>query len=244
MAPLIAVTTSLIEGDPARPQRVALNAAYIRAVEHAGGLPLLLPPYLSESTIAALLERADGVLLTGGGDVDPARYGEERHASVSGVSAARDSMEFFVARQAIERERPVLLICRGMQVFNVAMGGSLFQDIDIRGPKHRQDEARHETSHAVRIAPGSRLASIVGADSIRTNSMHHQAVKVLAPGVVPVAWAEDAVVEGIEMPGYASWLVGVQWHPEELSPHGDSAVALFRAFIQASLPERLPQKSD
>ena len=236
MRPLIGVTTSLAEGDPARPARVILNAAYVRAVEHAGGVPVLLSPYHSLETTRELLAAVAGVVLTGGGDVDPARYGEVAEATVGGVSGLRDSYEASVIGLAMARELPLLLICRGLQVFNVAMGGSLVQDIAITGPEHQQDAARTEVTHSVRVAPGSRLGAIVRAETIGTNSMHHQAVNRAGRGVCPVAWAEDGVVEGIEMPGYSGWLVGVQWHPEELSPHDPGACALFQAFLQAACP--------
>lgn len=234
MPPRIAITTSLLVNDPARPDRAVLNAPYIRAIERAGGIPILVPPFLAEPATNALLDLVDGILVTGGGDVDPARYGEAPDPSVSGISDLRDTSEIFVSKSAIARQLPILLICRGMQVFNVALGGTLLQDIPISGPRHRQDQPRHETSHDVRLAPGSRLARILGdPSSIATNSMHHQALKSLAPGIIPTAWAEDGIIEAIEFPAYDPFLVGVQWHPEELAPHDPHATALFSAFITA-----------
>src|SRR5690606_7785519 len=127
-------------------------------------------------------------------------------------------------------ELPLLLICRGLQLFNVAMGGTLIQDIPITGPVHSQPQPRNEVTHAVRVAPGSQLGRVLGCELVMTNSMHHQAIDRPGAGIVPVAWAEDGVIEGFEMPGYGGWLLGVQWHPEELTPRDEPARSLFEAF--------------
>lgn len=233
MRPLIGITTSLFEGDASRPNRAVLNGAYIRAVEHAGGIPVLLSPHHTLESTRELLDVLVGVVLSGGGDVDPARYGQSPDLTVVGVSETRDSYELSVIEMAMAREMPLLLICRGLQVFNVAMGGTLIQDIPITGPLHSQPQPRGEATHLVRIDPAARLAKVLGSERLMTNSMHHQAIDRPGDGIVPVGWAEDGVIEGAEMPGYRGWLLGVQWHPEELTPGDGPSEALFAAFLGA-----------
>ncbi len=238
MRPLIGITTSLFEGDPLRPNRAVVNGAYIRAVEHAGGAPILLSPHHTLESTRELLDLVAGVVVTGGGDVDPALYGQAPHPTVEGVSQTRDSYEASVIELAMARELPILLICRGLQLFNVVKGGTLVQDIPITGPVHSQKRPRHEVTHAVNLTPGSKLAQVLGGERVMTNSMHHQAVDRPGEGIIPVAWAEDGVVEGFEVPGYRPWLLGVQWHPEELTPQDDAARSLFAAFLEAAVESR------
>ena len=233
-APLIGVTTSITVN--AYPERASVNSAYVRAVQDAGGVPVLLPPPLEGAARAALWRLLDGVVLTGGGDVDPARFGEARHPAVSNVSAARDTLEIDLTRYALGRRLPLLAICRGIQLLNVALGGTLQQDIAGEPGSlinHSQSEPRHQPTHAVKLDDGTRLAGILGALELDVNSFHHQALKGLGRGLRPVAWAPDGVVEGIELDG-ADFVVGVQWHPEDLAGHDAAARNVFRALVAAA----------
>jgi len=235
-APLIGITTSVTVDKS--PERAYVNASYLRAVEGAGGIPVLLPPHLSEQARRALWERLDGVLLTGGGDIDPARFGEDRHASVAEVSDARDTLELELTERAVTQKRPLLAICRGIQVLNVALGGTLYQDIpsDPGSPiEHSQKERRDRPTHAVKVlGEGTRLGEILGALELEVNSFHHQAVKRLGRGLREVAWARDGIIEGVELPGAEAFVVGVQWHPEDLVEHDSAARSLFAAFVDAA----------
>jgi putative glutamine amidotransferase len=234
-APLIGVTTSV---DTRRsPERAYVNSPYLYAVQRAGGVPVLLPPQLDADARAVLADRLDGVLLTGGGDVDPARYGEARHPAADDVSEARDVLELWLTRHALERQVPLLAICRGVQVLNVALGGSLCQDIPsvLASPiLHRQTEARHEPTHHVKIEPGSRLAAILGVLEVDVNSFHHQSIERLGTGLRTVAVASDGVIEGVERAGSEAFVIGVQWHPEELVAHDPAARNLFAALVGAA----------
>jgi putative glutamine amidotransferase len=233
--PLIGVTTSITIG--AHPERAYVNSAYLRAVQAAGGVPVLLPPTLDAEGRRQLLAEVNGLLLTGGGDVDPARFGEEPHATVSDVAPARDDLEIEATRAALDGRRPVLAICRGLQVLNVALGGSLHQDVasEPGSPiRHRQAEPRDQPSHRVKVAPASRLAEVLGAEEVDVNSMHHQAVNALGRGLVPVAWAPDDIVEGLELDDRRRFVVAVQWHPEELVGHSEAARRLFAALVRAA----------
>ena len=225
----------------ATPERSHLNATYVRAVQQGGGVPVLLPPHLGEEALAALWERIDGLLLTGGGDVDPARFGQERHPTVYDVAPLRDDLELTVSRRALEEDRPVLAICRGIQVLNVALGGTLVQDLPSERPGpivHSQTAPRHEPTHAVKVlGEGSRLGEVLGALEVQVNSMHHQAIDRLGGGLREVAWAPDGVIEGVEMPG-PGFVLGVQWHPEELVGHDPVARRLFAAVVEAARRRR------
>ena len=223
-APLIGVTTSITLGTS--PERAYVNSAYLFAVQQAGGVPLVLPPQLSAASLARLARGLDGLLLTGGGDLDPSLFGEAPHPNLYGVAPARDALECSAVRIALERGLPILAVCRGIQLLNVALGGSLFQDVgadpgtDLR---HGQTAPRDQPTHTVTVKPGSRLAETLGTDEVEVNSMHHQAVKALGEGLIPVAWAPDQVIEGIEMTDSSRFVLGVQWHPEELCAHWEPA---------------------
>jgi putative glutamine amidotransferase len=207
------------------------------AVQQAGGVPVLLPPQLDVESLETLWSRLDGLVLTGGGDLDPARFGEARHPAVYEVSAARDELELTLSRRAVDDDVPVLAICRGIQVLNVALGGTLHQDIPSQIPaalQHSQKAPRHEATHAVKVmGEGTRLGTIVGDLELNVNSFHHQAIRTLGAGLREVAWAPDGVIEGVELPGDA-FVVGVQWHPEELVAHDRAARSLFAAVVDAA----------
>ena len=241
--PLIAVSTSITVGTSVppsirpSPERAYVNSAYLRAVQGAGGVPVLLPPQLDAGAVERLMGLVDGLLLTGGGDMDPACFGEPAHPSCYDVSPARDDVEIRAARRALDRKLPVLAICRGIQVLNVALGGTLYQDIPTEPGSsiaHSQAEPRDQPTHGVRVKPGSLLAETLGADEVVVNSMHHQAVKGLGRGLVDVAWAPDDVIEGVELTDSPGLVLGVQWHPEELVGRSEPARRLFTALVSAA----------
>ena len=241
--PLIGVTTSevrrkqyakpLPQGDLKQPE-LALGLTYTRAVESAGGLPVMLAP-LDEAGVAPLVEHLAGICVSGGPDIDPAAYGAERHEKLGPVEPELDAFELAVVRRADELALPVLGICRGSQILNVARGGTLHQhvpDMSDGSVSHRQSAPGTETTHDVRIEPGSRLASIVGAEDLDVNAFHHQAVDRLGRGLRAVAWADDGIVEAIESDGDALYL-GVQWHVETLT-HLPRHARLFETLVEAA----------
>jgi putative glutamine amidotransferase len=205
-----------------------LRMTYVQAVEAAGGLPILVPPLADASALGAVLERLDGLLLPGGADVDPAEYGEPVNGSEP-ANTELDRLELDAARWAVEHDLPTLGICRGQQVINVALGGSLIQHMD----GHASEGPREQLHHGFRVAPESRLAGILGSTQLRVNSHHHQAVKRLGAGLVAVAWAEDGTVEAVEAPELR-WLVAVQFHPEDLVPTHAASQRLFSDFVDTA----------
>lgn len=235
--PLIGVTTSVTVGKD--PERAYVNSAYLAAVQEAGGIPVPLSPQLDERSLATLTDRLDGLLLTGGGDMDPATFDEPPHTTLYEVAPARDRLEMALVRRFMEARQPILAICRGIQVLNVALGGSLYQDVaNDPGTKiqHQQTEPRDQPVHEVKVVPGSLLARVLGSEELEVNSLHHQAVKALGRGLLPVAFAPDALIEGVELddPDVGHFVLGVQWHPEELVGKDPAARRLFRAFVDAS----------
>jgi putative glutamine amidotransferase len=216
--------------------RVRLNSAYVAALENAGLVPLIVPPLTRVENAAGLMSVAAGLVLSGGGDLDPALYGEPLHAKANAPEADRDATELALIAAARELKTPVLAICRGIQAVNVALGGSLVQDIPSELPSaivHDTEGARAARTHEVALEPGSRLARAVGATHIAVNSLHHQSVNRLAPGLRATAHSPDGVVEGLEAED-DWWLVGVQWHPEEMSGTEEPwDRRLFEAFARA-----------
>jgi putative glutamine amidotransferase len=235
-APLIGLTTSVTTDGT--PERAYTNSAYIRAIQQAGGVPVLLPPALDPPSAAALWPHLDGLVLSGGGDVDPARFGAPRHPRTADVSPARDELEIGCARRAVRAGVPLLAICRGLQVLNVALGGTLCQDIPSERPGpvlHAQQEPRDVPTHAVKVmGEGTRLGAVLGAAEVPVNSFHHQAIDALGDGLREVAWAPDGIVEGVELPGADRFVLGVQWHPEDLVAQDRAARSLFAALVDAA----------
>lgn len=229
---LVTATTEVIRGLP----RVRVNEAYTSALAAVGLVPAVLAPVAPDLAVAALTGAA-GLVLTGGEDIDPRLFGEEAHPATQTPHAARDACEVALAREALVQRIPTLAICRGAQVLNVALGGTLVQDIASQCPtstNHDQSVRRTERVHDVQIDPGSMLAGIVGATSIATNSSHHQAVGRLAPSLTAVARSEDGIVEAFAPLDSTWWLVAVQWHPEELTATPqDWDRRLFAAFADA-----------
>jgi putative glutamine amidotransferase len=234
-APLIGVTASITIGKV--PERTFVNSTYLYAVQQAGGVPVVLPPQLSPASFQRLARGLDGLLLTGGGDIDPGVFGEAPHPTVYEVAPARDALELSAVRLALERRLPILAICRGLQLLDVALGGTLFQDVGSdpgTQVQHSQPEPRDQPTHKIQVKAGSRLAETLGADELEVNSMHHQAVKALGRGLTAVAWAPDQIVEGVEMTGTGRLVLGVQWHPEEMVAHSEPARRLFAALVQSA----------
>jgi putative glutamine amidotransferase len=232
--PLIGITT--YHRDRGDRHRFQLPTAYVDAVRAAGGAPLLLPP--GDAHPVRLLDPLQGVVFAGGGDVHPARFGAGTHAASYSMCDERDAFELALMEGALERGLPTLAICRGAQVLNVLRGGDLIAHLpDHVGEAvaHRVSRERH-TRHAVRLAPGSRLAAIYGAERLEVASWHHQAVGRLGSGLAAVAWSEDGVVEALELEG-APALLAVQWHPELDSAEGSPEGRLFASFL-ASARER------
>jgi putative glutamine amidotransferase len=226
-------------------RRTFLNEPYIVAIQEAGGIPLVVTPAHGGPALRALFDLLDGLVLTGGEDVAPERYGEEVVCPNVEVVPERDALEFTLLEWALAEDLPVLAICRGVQVLNVALGGTLYQDLATDRPGHpghdqglgESPRARTEPSHPVAVRSGSALADLLGQEALQVNSMHHQGIKGLAPPLAPVAHAPDGLVEGVEPadPGRHGFLVGVQWHPEELLRGGDPpSRRLFERFVAAS----------
>jgi len=238
--PLIAVTTSELrrpEDVSARPHgeppklEMALATLYPEAIERAGGIPVIVP-LLRPDAIAALIDRVDGVCLPGGPDVQPSVYGAEPHSELGPTEPRVDAVELALVRAADRRKLPILGICRGMQLLNVARGGTLHQhlpDVAGTGVEHRQPEHGSVTTHRIETASHSRLRATLGGPTIEVNSFHHQAVQTLGKGLVATAWALDGTIEAIENPG-DRLVVGVQWHAEGLGAHDP----LFELLIAAA----------
>lgn len=207
-----------------------LPASYAAGVRAAGGVALLLPPG-DPSTADVVLDGVHGLLLAGGADVDPARYGADRHEATGPARADRDEWELSLVHQAIARNMPVLAVCRGLQVLNVALGGDLRQHLpdDVGSDLHCPTVGVHGR-HAVAMAAGSILAGVFG-ERAQVATYHHQSVDRLGADLVPTGWADDGVVEALELPGCA-WVVGVQWHPE-----AHAGEALFDAFTAACVAQ-------
>jgi putative glutamine amidotransferase len=240
--PLIGVTTSELrpaEGahfahhsEPPR-QMLALGMRYLEAVAAAGGIPVILAP-LPARRLEAVIERLDGICLSGGPDIDPACYGAEAHAELGPTEPEVDLFELGLARAARRRRLPILAICRGLQILNVSRGGTLVQHLPEAGDqiRHRQSEPASQPTHEVAVAPGRRLARLVGSQRIEVNSFHHQAIDRLGTGLEPVAWSDDGVIEAVEAPG-ERFTIGVQWHAECLTERAQHE-RLFLALVDAA----------
>ena len=212
---------------------LALGVAYLDAVAAAGGIPVILAP-LPARRLEAIIERLDGVCLSGGPDIEPATYGSGAHPELGPTEPEVDLFELGLVRAARRRGLPILAICRGMQVLNVARGGTLVQHLPDLSEQvaHRQAEPASQVSHGVTIAAESRLAGVVERERIYVNSFHHQAIDRLGAGLEPVGWADDGVIEAVEARGGA-FTLGVQWHAECLTERSEQA-ALFTSLVDAA----------
>jgi putative glutamine amidotransferase len=240
--PLIGVTVSEIRrrepaqtvthGEPMQ-REMSLGLAYMRAVERAGGLPVALPPIAGEN-IAPLLDHLCGVLLTGGPDLGPAFYGAEAHPELGPTDPVVDEFELGLCRHADERGLPILGICRGAQLLNVARHGTLHQhipDLNDGALQHRQSEPGDQTTHEVRVAPDSALARATGGGPMMVNSFHHQAIDRLGLGLRAVSWSPDGLIEAIE-DSDGRFVLGVQWHAETLIEEAEE-LALFEQLVES-----------
>ena len=235
--PLIGVTARSAVNPDTKAAMDGAVEAYLRALVRAGAAPLIVPRSLPPEALSAIFEKLDGLLLPGGGDIAPARLGEESHPAVYGIDEERDELEFTLVRWAAEQAKPILGICRGIQVFNAALGGSLYLDIASQRP----GSARHDPpsglpgsylAHRVSVEPGSRLAALFGPAEGPVNSWHHQAVRDAAPGLRVTARAEDGLIEGVELPAHP-FALAIQWHPE-MMPDRPESQRLFAGLAEAA----------
>ncbi|MGQ0712652.1 MAG: gamma-glutamyl-gamma-aminobutyrate hydrolase family protein [Gemmatimonadaceae bacterium] len=243
--PIIGIPTQVVQsfgGIPADfPPSWAMSQRYVLALTASRALPWLIPLVPDDETLRAIYDELDGVFLPGGADIDPSRYGETRHPKCDRSDPARDRVELALTRWAMQDGKPVLGVCRGLQLINLAAGGTLWQDLESQRPtsiKHdyfpfRDGFARDHLAHPVTVREGTQLAEIVGAGERMVNSMHHQGVRDLARGFVVSATAPDGLIEAIERPG-DPFVLAVQWHPEALAEKDAVTQQLFEAFIAAA----------
>lgn len=244
MAPIIGVTATLkedVESVAERPlgRFVRTDLDYVEGVAEAGGVPVVLPPVAGERAALRLLDGLDGLLLSGGSDLDPGYYGEKPVPELGPTIPERDEFEMALLDAALRRGIPIFGICRGMQLLNVALGGTLYQDLptQIGGEvlKHRQETPKWQPTHEVGVREGSCVGEITGAAEIKVNSYHHQGVKDLADGLVVSARSTDGIVEAVEYGDLSErWVLGVQWHAEAMREAGPEQRALFGAHVAAS----------
>jgi putative glutamine amidotransferase len=245
--PIIGVTTQTLDAIPDQlPLCWVMSQRYVRVLTASGAVPWVIPLLQNDvDTLRTIYEQLDGVFLPGGVDMDPRTYKEERHEFCGRTDEPRDWAELQLTRWAMEEGKPLLAVCRGVQVMNVALGGSLYQDLGAQVPgilKHDYFPiggrySRDTLVHDVRIADGSRLAEVLGTREAMVNSMHHQGLKTLATGLIPTAFAPDGLIEAVEVPN-GPFMIGVQWHPEDLVDTVPCMRNLFDAFIEASLEFR------
>jgi putative glutamine amidotransferase len=247
MQPIIGISCRTIVDHEWNPPVVGVRRGYIDAIIEAGGVPLLLPPGVPSTVLRYMYDTVDGVLLSGGADIDPRLYGEEHHPNLGMLEPERDATEFPLTQWAVDEGKPLFAICRGMQVLNVALGGSLYQDINSQLPtplEHDVGKAQHRwdrKDHLMRVESTSRLAGFLGTTEIGINSLHHQAVKTVPPALQVTAQAPDGIVEAIEGTNGA-FILGVQCHPEQLWRDTDSRWRnVFRAFVEAAAAYRARQ---
>jgi len=236
--PLIGISGSMNDAE----KQVFLVRAYMQAILNVGGMPVLLSPDMNDCAIEACVRMLDGLMLAGGGDVVPKRFGEEPIAELGETTPVRDDFELRILPLVMQNKMPVLGICRGIQVMNVALGGTLYQDLPAQyQPKgsallaHQQSQPYETPSHSVLVDQTSLLYRLTGQDCLPVNSMHHQAAKHIATELRIAAKAEDGVVEALECPHFPFFL-GVQWHPERLSD--DASRSLFKGFADAAAEYR------
>ncbi len=217
---------------------VGIMPSYIEAVRLAGGIPILLPLLLDEGETQATIQRVDGILMPGGGDVEPRHYNGTHHPTMYSIDPIRDEFEIKAVRYAVQQEKPIFAICRGIQVFNVALGGTLWEDVHSMLPnaiKHDyyKHHSRNHLAHTVDVEPNSCLAYHLQSTQVQVNSLHHQGVKELAKEARVTAVAPDGLIEAIEIPGHP-FALGVQWHPENLVQDDPAMLRLFKGLVTAA----------
>lgn len=239
--PLIGIPAHKSKADtpPHRPL-YALHSSYVEGVLAGGGAPLQIPHAMDFETLRTVFDRIDGLLLAGGGDVDPSLYGEKASEHVRSVDMERDEIELTLVRWALQDDKPLFAICRGIQVMNVALGGSLYQDIATDMPGAVRHDffrgkgfAPDHLAHDVQVVATSRIGSLLGGSCCTVNSLHHQGIKRLASELTAVGHAPDGLVEAVEVEGH-SFAVGVQWHPEALAPTDPVMLRLFEGLTEAA----------
>lgn len=240
MKPLIGITTEeQASRDEWRPSYYAQNHHYSDAILGAGGVPVLIPFTHDLAQLRDMYERLDGILFAGGGDLHPDHYNEEAHEAMHDTSGERDRIELQLIKWAIADDKPMLAICRGFQVMNVALGGTLIQDISSQVPgaqDHELSTHKHDKTfiaHQLTLAPDSKLASLIGDTTVPANTHHHQAVKKPAPGMLVTGWAEDGIIESGEIPS-RRFAIGVQCHPEALVRTVPGWQKVLSAFVAAA----------
>jgi putative glutamine amidotransferase len=242
--PIIGVTTRTAPVQPSHLPSIMVQKSYTQAILEAGGLPLLIPSDIGENGWKVLINRLDGILFTGGGDIAIEYFNGEPNPAVYGIDASRDALELGLARDAAASAKPILGICRGLQVLNVALGGTLYthipdqltSTIEHDYPGEDSIQARTTLLHPVSIQAGSCLNDILGVTSLKVNSLHHQGIKDVAPGMKAVAYAPDGLVEGLELANHP-FAIAVQWHPEWLTDQ-EPIRRLFKAFVDAATEQR------
>lgn len=234
--PLIALTPyhNLEKDEP------YMRPAYLNAIRKAGGIPVILPLEPEEEDLAQLVSSFDGFLFTGGPDLHPFHFGEETHQHCHNVSIKRDRLELALLKLVMKAEKPVLGICRGIQLINICLGGDIYQDISSQLPEdfpiaHTQPFSFEIPSHTITVVPNTLLARLAEDSIIQVNSMHHQAIRKPAPGLAVTGYAPNHLAECVEMPDYPSFFLGVQWHPEYLWQKDPAARNIFAAFVKAAV---------
>ena len=231
MRPLIAVSP-LYNG---KRNLQMMPSNYLEAIELAGGAPIVLPLTKNTAALEAVLKCCSGVLFTGGHDIDPVLYGQEIIPQCGELSPVRDMVEGWILDWVLERDIPVLAICRGMQLLNVHLGGTLYQDLPVQRRRtlaHSQEPPYERTTHTVLVAKDSFLSQFTGWGPMQVNSLHHQAVERVAPGMIVDACATDGVVESIHLPG-KRFVLGIQWHPEYNAGEQKASAEIFKGFVKA-----------
>ncbi len=244
MAPVIGVTATLkedLETTATRPlgKFIRTDFDYVEGVAQAGGVPVVLPPVVGHRDAGDIVGSLDGLLLSGGSDLHPSYYGEEPLPELDIVIPERDEFEVALLKAALRRGIPIFGICRGMQVLNAALGGTLYQDIPSQlgpeGLRHCQETPKWQATHEVEVRGGSAAAGITGGDTVKVNSYHHQAIKDLAEDLVVSAYAADGIVEAVESRDLSSrWIVAVQWHAEAMRGAGVEHRRFFEAHVDAA----------
>lgn len=236
--PLIGISVGSIKRPDTGAAYLAVRPTYTHAVAVAGGAPMLIPLQLDRDSLRAVYEQMDGIVLSGGGDIDPVRYGAACSPHTASIDEARDEAEILIAQWAVEDDKPLLAICRGHQVLNVALGGTLLQDLRDEAPgslrhDYSADEWFGRLVHDVTITAGSQLRDVLSEARLAVNSLHHQALAQVADSLRVVGCADDGIIEGIEHPD-RRFILGVQWHPEALVDEHPAMKRLFGALTSAA----------
>ena len=238
-SPLIGISTDI------SPKRTAVNTAYVQSVILSGGIPYMIPVTDNVEILRQIVSQLDGIVFTGGEDIQPIYYGDLPYEKLEEVSPARDTFDLMVLKMAADRNIPILGICRGLQLMNVAFGGTLYQDLPTQHPSsvnHRQEESGTTPTHPISIIKESKLAEITGQEVLQVNTFHHQAIRKLAPGFKITAWAPDSIAEAIEAYPIRQ-MIGVQFHPEIFTAAGDTTMhKLFKFLVNKADTFNLAKK--